>query len=151
MKCLGDTWRLCIPQPWEYGHEAPWPTVPGWWYKTHTAFHFSYNWDGMQGLAVPFHLLPAVKWKTQRIVKLITFFLVFQLEPPKRVSFFLLDNLCPNSFLCFLASCTKRIIKHFTLQTSLRVRTRQLSWGVIYARDPRATFVKWFVCVIWES
>lgn len=37
----------------------------------------------MQGLAVLFHLLPAVKWKTQRIVKLIMFFIVFQLEPPK--------------------------------------------------------------------
>lgn len=37
----------------------------------------------MQGLAVLFHLLPAVKWKTQRIVKLIMFFIVFKLEPPK--------------------------------------------------------------------
>lgn len=41
----------------------------------------------MQGLTVLFHLLPAVKWKTQRIVKLIMFFIVFQLEPPKKVSF----------------------------------------------------------------
>lgn len=37
----------------------------------------------MQGLAVLFHLLPAVKWKTQRIAKLIMFFIVFQLEPQK--------------------------------------------------------------------
>lgn len=42
----------------------------------------------MQGLTVLFHLLPAVKWKTQRIVKLIMFFIVFQLEPKKKkVSF----------------------------------------------------------------
>lgn len=107
---VSDTWILCIPQPEECGREAQQPTVPGWWYKTHTAFHFSCNWDGMPGLAGPFRLLPAVRWKTQRIVKLIIFVIVFQLEPGKEV---LPGNLCPTSFLFSFAYYTEKDYETF--------------------------------------
>lgn len=125
---FSDTWTPCIPQPEECGHAAPWPSVLGWWCKTHTAFRFSCNWGGMQGLAVLFHLLPAVKWKTQRIAKLIMFFIVFQREPPNESlsSFWII--FAQTLFFSSLPTAQRGIIKHFTLRNSFRVRASCRAW-----------------------
>lgn len=73
----------------------------------------------MQGLAVPFHLLPAVKRETQRIVKLIMCFIVFQLEPKKKSLSFYQLFCAQTSFIFFfffsVTTAHKQIIKHFTL------------------------------------
>lgn len=79
------------------------------------------------------------------------FFIVFQLEPPKESLSFFWIIFAQTLFFSSLPTAQKGIIKHFTLRNSLRVSTSQLSRVVIYAQDPRITFVEWFVPVILGS
>lgn len=60
------TWTRCTPPRGECGRAARWPSAPGWWCRRRRACHSSYNWDGMPGLAGPFHLRPAVRWQSTK-------------------------------------------------------------------------------------
>lgn len=71
------TSKRCIQPHGECGRVDRWPSALGWWCRRRRACHSSCNWGGMPGLAGPFHLRPAVRWKTQKIQELIMSLLGF--------------------------------------------------------------------------
>lgn len=71
------TSKPCTQPHGECGRVVRWPSALGWWCRRHRACHSSYNWDGMPGLAGPFHLHPAVRWEIQKIQELIMSLLGF--------------------------------------------------------------------------
>lgn len=65
------TSKQCTQPHGECGRVVRWPSALGWWCRRCRACHSSYNWDGMPGLAGPFHLHPAVRREIQKMQELI--------------------------------------------------------------------------------